>query len=436
MSQYIESYYAQTATEDEPRPALEGMVKASVCIVGGGLAGLNTALGLAERGVRDIVVLEAQRVGWGASGRNGGFVGTGYAAGDDRLIRQVGLEHTKKLHALTVDALHLIKSRIAKYNIECGPNPDGHLGASWFDNADELKAWRDFAAENYGEQFEFIPRQRLREEFCDSPVYFDGLLHRGVFWFHPLNYCLGVARAAENLGVKIYENSAVTVIDGDRADKQVSTDKGVVETDQLVVTVGGYVNGAAAQLNGAIQPVATYVMTTEPVDDDLLRSAIKCDHAIYDTRFSLDYYRRLENGRILWGGRGSLRLSEPHDLKGMMMGDLLRVYPQLAGIRAESAWQGYMSYARHRMIQLGELKQGYWYAQGFGGQGMGTTTVAGEALAGAIAQGDDTWHLFKPFGLGWAGGPFGKLYGEVLRHRVRARDEARAGIDRLHAAQG
>ena len=95
-----------------------------------------------------------------------------------------------------------------------------------------------------------------------------------------------------------------------------------------------------------------------------------------------------------------------------------------------------MSYARHRMIQLGELKPGYWYAQGFGGQGMGTTTVAGETLAGAIAQGDDTWHLFKPFGLGWAGGPFGKLYGEVLRYRVIARDEARAGIDRLHAARG
>ena len=436
MSDYIESYYAQTATENEARPTLEGHVKASVCIIGGGLAGLNTALGLAERGVRDIVVLEAQRVGWGASGRNGGFVGTGYAAGDERLIRHVGLEHTKQLHALTVDAVHLIKSRIAKYDIACGPNPDGHLGVSWFDNPDEMKADRDFAAEVFGEQYEFIPRERVREEFCDSPVYFDGLLHRGVFWFHPLNYCLGVARAAESLGVKIYENSPVTVIDGDRADKQVSTDKGEVEADQLVVTVGGYVNGAAAALNGAIQPVATYVMTTEPVDDDLLKSAIKCDHAIYDTRFNLDYYRRLENGRILWGGRGSLRLGEPHNLKAMMLGDLLTVYPQLAGIRAETAWQGYMSYARHRMIQLGALKDGYWYAQGFGGQGMGTTTVAGEVLAGAIAEGDETWHLFKPFGLGWAGGPFGKLYGEILRHRVRARDEARAGIDRLHAAQG
>ena len=380
-----------------------------------GLAGLNTALGLAERGVKDVVLVESRRVGWGASGRNGGFVGTGYAAGDRALIRMVGLEHTKKLHQLSIDAMLLIKSRMAKYGIECGPNPDGHLGVSWFDDPDDMKAWRDFAAENFGEQFEFIPRERVREEFCDSPVYFDGMLHRGVFWFRPLNNCLGVARAAESLGVRIYENSAATTIDGDRASKLVVTDKGAVEAEQIVLTVGGYLNGVSAAVNGSVQPVATYVMTTEPVDDDRLQTAIKCHHAIYDTRFSLDYYRRLANGRILWGGRGTLRLSQPRNLKG---------------IKAEIAWQGYMSYARHRMIQLGALKPGYWYAQGFGGQGMGTTTVAGEVVASAIADGDDTWRLFEPFGLGWAGGPFGKIYGEVLRHFVLARDSSRAKRDR------
>jgi gamma-glutamylputrescine oxidase len=425
MTDYIESYYTQTISGDTERPRLEGYKKARVCVVGGGLAGLNTALGLAERGVKDVVLLEGRRVGWGASGRNGGFVGSGYAAGDERLIKMVGLEHTKKLHQLSIDAVHLIKARIAKYGIECGPNPDGHLAASMFDDPDELRSWRDFVAENFGEQLEFIPRDRMRDEFCDSPLYFDGLLHRGAFWFHPLNYCLGVARAAESLGVTIHENSMATTIDGDRASKLVVTEHGEVEADEIVVTVGGYINGVSAVLNGAVQPVATYVMTTEPVEEAKLQSAIKCFHAIHDTRFSLDYYRRLENGRVLWGGRVTLRLSEPGNLKDIMMGDLLTIYPQLSGIKAETAWQGYMSYARHRMIQLGALKPGYWYAQGFGGSGMGTTTVAGETLAAAIAEGDDTWRLFEPFGLGWAGGPLGKVYGEVLRHYVRSRDALR-----------
>jgi len=434
MTNYIESYYAQTRQGDRDRPPLEGYKKARVCIVGGGLAGLNTALGLAERGVKDVVLLESRRVGWGASGRNGGFVGTGYAAQTEALIKMVGLEHTKRLHQLTVDAVHLVRARIAKYNIACGPNPNGHVSASWFDNPDELKAWRDFAAETFGEQHEFIPRERLKEEFCNSPVYHDGLFHRGVFWFHPLNYCLGVALAAESLGVTIHESSPAVMIDGDRASKLVVTERGEVEADEVVVTVGGYLNGVVPQLNGAVQPAATYVMTTEPVDQSLLESAIKCPNAIHDNRFMLDYYRRLEDGRILWGGRGTMRLSEPANLKEMMLGDLLTVYPQLKGIRPQSAWLGYMSYARNRMVQLGALKPGYWYAQAFGGHGMGTTTVAGEALAAAIAEGDDTWRLFEPFGLGWAGAWAGKIYGEIFRRTSHAHDVARVRRERARRA--
>ena len=434
MTDYIDSYYGQTRKGDRDRPPLEGYRKARVCVVGGGLAGLNTALGLAERGIKDVVLLESRRVGWGASGRNGGFVGTGYAASSEALIRMVGLEQTKRLHQLTVDAVHLVRARIATYGIDCGPNPDGQVAASWFDNADGLKSWRDFAAENFGEQHEFIPRERLQEEFCNSPVYYDGLLHRGVFWFHPLNYCLGIARAAESLGVTIHENSSAVMIDGDRASKLVATEAGAVEADEIVVTVGGYLNGVVAALNGAVQPAATYVMTTEPVDQALLDNAIRCPNAIHDTRFMLDYYRRLEDGRILWGGRGTMRLSEPANLKETMLGDLLTVYPQLKGIRPQTAWLGYMSYARHRMVQLGALKPGYWYAQAFGGHGMGTTTVAGEVLASAIAQGDDTWRLFEPFALGWAGGPVGKIAGEVIRRGAQAHDKARIRRQRLRRA--
>lgn len=435
MSGYVDSHYARTRNPAPARAPLEGWVKADVCVIGGGLAGLNTALGLAERGAKNVVLVEANRVGWGASGRNGGFVGTHYAAEFEQIEARVGFEHAVRLVKLTREAVDLIARRIARYGIECGPNVEGQVGASWHDNPDELKQWIDFEAEHLGERIDFLPRERLAEEFVSSPMYFDGLLHHGVFWFHPLNYCLGIAAAAESQGVTIYEESPVVSLIGEGSPKLVTTAKGTIAAERVVVATGAHDRVLVPELGASYLPIATFIVVTEPVEQNLIESAIKTRRAVFDTRFSLDYYRRLEDDRVLWGGRGTAFIHEPYNLKSLMLGDMAKVYPQLANVRAESVWMGQMAFTRHRMVELGELRPGLWYAQGFGGQGMGPTTVAGEALAGALTGTSDTWELFRPFTLDWCGGPVGKLYGEAYRIWVRGIDRFTTRRDRRRAGR-
>ncbi|MEE8274466.1 MAG: FAD-binding oxidoreductase, partial [Alphaproteobacteria bacterium] len=386
---YIDCHYARTATACAPRPALDGAVEADVCVVGGGLAGLSTALGLAERGVA-VALVEARRVGWGASGRNGGFVSAGFSLSAGRLARRLGVDHAQALYGLSRDAVALMRRRIEAGDIACGPIVDGILEASWFDDRDALLRERDLMAATFGVEQEFWPREKLREALV-SERYFDGLFNAHGFQFHPLNYCLGVAAAAEAKGARVFESSAVTGLDLEAAVKAVKTAAGSVRAAAVVIACGGYIAGLHRRLARAVVPVATYVVATEPLGERL-ESAIRVPYAIHDTRFALDYYRALADTRIQWGGRIGLG-REPRRLAELMLGDLLNVYPQLRGVRVETAWSGLMSYAAHKMPQIGEVSPGVWYAMGFGGHGMNTTTMAGEAVAAAIAEGDDRIRL-------------------------------------------
>ena len=401
---YIDSYYARTANAGPSRPTLDGLVEAEVCVVGGGLAGLSTALGLAERGV-SVVLLEARRAGWGASGRNGGFVSGGFSKSLQSLEKRLGRDHAKRIHGLSCDAVALIRRRMETYAIDCGPIIDGIIQASWFDDPDSLKRERDYMADMTGIEEEFWPREKLGEMLI-SERYYDGLFNPHGFQFHPLNYSLGIAAAAEAKGVRIFESSPATGHDLGGPLKTIRTDMGEVRAATVVMTCGGYIDGLHRKLSRAIVPVATYVAVTEPLGDRL-ESAIRAPYAVHDTRFALDYYRPLHDSRILWGGRISVRRSDPTDLAGLMRGDLLKVYPQLDGVKMETAWGGLMSYGTHKMPQIGEVTPGVWYAMGFGGHGMNTTTMAGELVASAIAEGDDRYRLFAPFGLIPTGGPLG-----------------------------
>lgn len=431
---YPQSFYAQTRTGDAPRPVLEGEHEAEVCIVGGGLAGLNTALALSERGI-SAIVLEAQSVGFGASGRNGGFVGKGYSQELSTLVDKLGIDHARALYDLTGEATALVRRRIDAHAIACGPNTTGVMVATWTDEADDLHRYIDWMAENFGAQQRFVPREQVAAEFADSPVYFDALYSDGTFQFHPLNYCLGIARAAEVAGARIFEGSPVTALETERSEKLIVTARAQVRARHVVLTCGGYGLGVLPEVSGAILPVATYVMATEPIPEELLATAIRKKVCMADTRRAGDYYRALPDGRILWGGRMTARVSEPPRLAALMLEDLLTVYPQLRGhARVESAWTGTMSYARHRMPQIGRLRDGVWYGQAFGGSGMGTTTVAGELLAEGISGQGDRYRLFEPFGLDWAGGPFGRVAAQAIYWTGQMQDAAAARRDRARRA--
>jgi gamma-glutamylputrescine oxidase len=419
MTAYIDSYYARTANPAPARAPLEGDIEAEVCVVGGGLAGLSTALGLAERG-RSVVLLEARRVAWGASGRNGGFVGPGFAADAEKIIKRVGLERARALRTLTDEAVALIGRRIATYRIDCNPVPGGVIRAWWTDDRDAAKKAGDWLVETFGVELEFWPRERLRETLV-TQRYFDALFFPRRFHFHPLNYALGIADAIEAKGGRVFEDSTVTKLETDGVTKTVHTAAGRVRARAIVMACGGYIDGLQPRLAGAIRPVATWVMATEPLGERL-QTAIRTEAAIIDSRFDFDYYRPLSDTRILWGGGITIRRSDPADLREIMLAKLLTVYPQLKGIKVETAWSGLMSYPRHSMPQIGELSPGLWYGMGFGGHGMGTTTLAGELIAAAIAEGDDRYRQFAPFGLDWTGGALGLVAVETIYRWYRFRD--------------
>ncbi|MBT7757602.1 MAG: FAD-binding oxidoreductase, partial [Rhodospirillaceae bacterium] len=223
---YIDSYYTRTANAGDTRPPLEGVARADVCVVGGGLAGLSTALDLAERG-RSVVLVEAHRVGWGASGRNGGFVSAGFSKSLRTLESRLGREHAQELYALSTDAVALMRRRMETYAIDCGPIIEGTIRASWFDDPDSLKRERDYMADMTGMEEVFWPRETLGALLL-SERYYDGLFNPHGFQFHPLNYSLGLAAAAQSKGMRIFEDAKVTALDLAGAEKIVRTATGEV----------------------------------------------------------------------------------------------------------------------------------------------------------------------------------------------------------------
>ncbi len=420
MTQATASYYRATATPYEPYAALQGTKRASVAIIGGGYAGLNTALGLAERGMRDVVLLEREQIGFGASGRNGGFVFGGYSLGEQSLLDELGESRARALFKLTTEAVQLIRRRIADYAIACDCVDQGVIWANWFRDPAVLHRRQQLLAEHYDSSWQWLPQEQLRES-VRSERYHDGLYERDALHLHPLNYAIGLAVAATGQGVRIHENSGVMSLVREGAQWCLRTAQGVVMADQVVLACGGYLAGLQPAIDRAILPIATYVMVTEPLGARM-GECLHTRAAVYDTRFAFDYYRALPDTRLLWGGRISIRNRSPQAVKRLLMHDLLRVFPQLKGVQVDYAWSGLMSYARHQMPQIGGSDNGLWWAQAFGGHGLAPTCAAGELLASAIAEGDDRWTQFADYGLRSTYRPFGYLGAQASYWWQQGRD--------------
>jgi len=416
---HVDSFYAATRTPDAHFPRLDGDVEAETCVIGGGLAGLTIARELAGKG-RSVVLVEAERVGWAASGRNGGFVSPGYAEGIEAIERKVGYDHAKALWDLSVDGVDYVRRAIDDLK-PAGVEPvAGSLKVLRYDDAESLMRRADVMTTRFGYERAFWPTGKVRE-VLHTQTYFQGLHDASAFHIHPLNYAVAIAADAAARGAVLHEATPAVHLDRGRAGWIVRTPGGSVSARNVVLSGSAYGPRLWRPVDRAILPVATYVVTSEPMADRLA-GAIGFSGCIGDTRRASDYYRIVEDGRLLWGGRITTRTSEPARLAEMLKRDILAIYPQLGDFKVAFAWAGLMGYAVHKMPLIGRIGEGLWSCTAFGGHGLNTTAVGGKLVAEAISGGDDRWRLFSPFRPVWAGGSLGRAATQLAYWRLQFMD--------------
>jgi gamma-glutamylputrescine oxidase len=417
---YPDTYYKRTMTESRARQALSGSEECDTVVIGAGLAGLTTALQLV-RGGQKVVVLEAESVGFGASGRNGGFVSPGFATGSDDIARMAGKDIARKLFLLSAEGVEFIRETIRDLDIESAALQPGLTSVLRYDDSASLKAYREQLLRDYDYELEYLDTEQVRT-VLKSQRYFQALRNPNAFHMHPLNYLRAVAAEIERLGGKIFEDSAATSTSLAGADKRVRTAGGEVRARHVVFTTGGYTGPLERRLQRAFLPIATYVMVSEQAPD-LIASAIATRDAIGDNRRAGDYYRLVDDGkRILWGGRITTRAASTAGVVAELRREMTGTYPQLAGLKTELAWSGLMSYARHLMPQIGEVERGVWHCTAFGGHGLNTTAIGGKVVAEGILGQSERYKLFRPFGLVWAGGVAGLAVAQLTYWKLQAQD--------------
>jgi gamma-glutamylputrescine oxidase len=382
-----DSYYAATVQRGPGFPALSGSADCDVAIVGGGLAGLSAALELAGKGFK-VTLLEAKEVAWGASGRNGGQAIHGLACDQEAIEAQLGLDDAKRVWGMSLEAIELIRQRMATHAIDCEWR-DGYLGlATTPSKTKDLDAWADRMARVYGAQFTRIGQGDVRQ-WIDSPRYLGGIHDPQSGHLHPLKYALGIAEAARSTGVRLHENSAVTAVEQLPAGVRISTAQGEVRARQALLAGNVYLQGMAPQLESRIMPVGTYIVCSEPIDQALCDSLVPSRSAVCDTNFVLDYFRPTNDHRMLYGGRVSYSTKTPRNLADSMRQRMVGTFPQLAGTKIAYAWGGFVDITMNRAPDFGRLGPNLYYLQGFSGHGLALTGLAGKLVAEAI-NGDAT----------------------------------------------
>ncbi|MCX2685782.1 FAD-binding oxidoreductase [Pseudomonas sp. DCB_AW] len=383
-AQRAPSYYSATLNDHTQYPTLKGTVHVDVAIIGGGFTGVATAVELAERGLK-VAIVETNRIGWGASGRNGGQV-TGSLSGDEAMRTQMrdrlGSEVDDFIWHLRWRGHQVIEQRVARYGIDCDLKR-GHLHAAM--KPSHLNELRGFAAEaerrGMGDQVEMLDRSAMAQHL-QSPLYLGALKNRRNLHLHPLNLCLGEARAAHSLGALIFEHSEVLdIVHGPRP--AVVTAEGRIEARQVMLAGDVYHKLEQRKLKGKIFPAMGGIVTTAPLGE-LAEQINPQDLAVYDCRFVLDYYRLTADKRLLFGGGANYSGRDSRDIEGELRPCIERTFPALKGVPIEFQWSCAMGIVVNRIPQLGKLSDNVWYCQGYSGHGIATSHIMGEIMAEAL----------------------------------------------------
>ena len=394
QQEHAESYYAATVKEPASYPALTGERRADVCVVGGGLTGVSAALNLAERGY-SVVLLEANRIAWGASGRNGGQVCTGYSCGMEKIEKLAGRESAKRMWDLAEESKRIIRERVDKHAIDCDLTWGYYMAACKPGHLDELKESCEDWVSRYGYDAEFKQADTPEESraFVDSPDYVGGVWESGAGHLHPLNYCLGLARAAQEAGAEICEMSPVARIE-QGAEAVVHTPEGQVRAKAVLVCCNAYLGRLVPQLTGMVMPMMNYVGSTRPLGEDLAARLIPGNDAVSNSRFIVNYYRLTPDTRLLFGGLASYSMIDPPNLGTALHRDMLRTFPQLADVPFDYLWGGRVGISMNRSPHVGRVGGNLYFAQGYSGQGVALTGLMGRILAEAVAGEQERLDLF------------------------------------------
>ena len=392
-SEHTNSYYAASKNWQTDYPKLEGDHHCDVAIVGGGFTGVSAALRLIEHGYK-VAVVEANRISWGASGRNGGQLIDGFVNDLYKFEKKVGKIGAEIAYQMGIESRDVVLERIKKHSIDCDLK-FGFLDVAMNQgDIDDFHEWLEEKKENnYPHKMEFITQENLKQH-VGSDKYIAGVVNYGNGHLHPLNLCIGEARAIVDQGGSIFEQSQVKKIKHGENPKLI-TENGVVHAKKIIIAGNAYLRKTEPKLAGAVIPAGSYIIATEPLSESLANELLPSDMAVCDQRVGLDYYRLSADRRMLFGGLCNYSGRNPKSIKGVLQPKMLNVFPQLAGKRIDYEWGGYIGISINRIPQMGRIQNNTYYVQGYSGHGLCPTHIAGNVIADAIVGDTERFDVFE-----------------------------------------
>jgi len=417
LSGYENSYYSASANGKQDFPRLEGQFEADVCVIGAGFTGLSAALHLAQKGYK-VALVEAQKVGWGASGRNGGQVGIGQRIGHDELEKKVGREAADVLWDMSLESVQLVKDLIAEHQIECDLKSGIMHVAAKASHMDYIKESVEYTQNvlKY-DHVQYLSQEEVQARL-GTDRYFNGELMTEAAHLHPLNYALGLGEACAKAGVHIFENSPVTKYTGGN-NALVTTEQGEVKAKYVLLACNGYLENLSPKVAGKIMPINNFILATEPLSEELCRKINRDDVAVADTKFVINYFKMSGDNRLLWGGGENYTKKFPKDIPNFVRKYMLEYYPELKDVKIDYGWGGTLAITLNRMPHFDRIEQNVFVAQGYSGHGVAMATLGGKLMAEAISGSAERFDVFRnvptptfPGGtlLRWPGLVAGMLY--------------------------
>jgi len=389
------SFYSNSVRAFKTKDVLENNIDVDICVIGGGLTGISSALYLAQKGY-SVVVCEARLIGWGASGRNGGQLGNGMRKDQYTIEKKFGLDIAKEFWKMGLLSVKNSIDLIKKYNIDCNIQ-QGVLSAGCFKkDIQDFEFEKNHLEKTYQYSGLEIINQKIIKSEVNSDMYFSGMLNKGSYHINPLKFLIGLTNELKNYNVKIFENTPVTSIKNYKDHIIVHTDKNQIKSQKVVVGCNGYLDKLLGKVRNKFMPINNYVVATEPLGENKARSIIKNNYAVCDTRFILDYYRFTEDWRLLFGAGETYTATFMHNSKDFVKKRMIKVFPMLSNSKIDFSWGGTLAITSNRMPHFGQMmNNNLYFAHGYSGHGLALSAYAGKLIADKISGEGDKFDLFS-----------------------------------------